>query len=517
MKTNRTITRWLTVLAFSMISLSTSTVFAQGTAFTYQGRLNSSGNPASGSYDFRFKLYADPLGNMQVGASYLTNAIPVTSGLFITTIDFGAGIFTGTNYWLEVDVKTNNAGSYTVLSPLQAVTPTPYAIMANSASNLLGTLPAAQLTGSIPVSQLSGTPAAAVNFTGTLSGDVTGTQAATVVAKVGGQTAAFVASGASYANAATSVNLPSTIVMRDASGNFSAGTITANLSGNATTATTAASLAIPPGMALIPAGSFTMGDTLDGHTDAVPVSVTVSAFYMDVNLESYSQWQSVFFWATNQGYGFRNLDAAKAANHPVVQVNWYDCVKWCNARSQQAGKTPVYYTDAGLTKVYTNGETDAVYANWTAKGYRLPTEAEWEKAARGGLSGLRFPWGNIINENLANYYGLTASYTFDLGPNGYNAAFTNGVQPYTSPAGYFAPNGYGLYDMAGNVIEWCWDWYGTPYAGGTDPRGPTSGTNRVLRGTSWETSAGYAETARRSNLLPAGINANVGFRVVLAP
>ena len=227
MRTNLTISGWLTVLMFSIISLSNSTAHAQGTAFTYQGRLNSNGSPASGSFDFRFKLYADSIGNTQVGASYITNAIPVTTGLFITTIDFGAGIFAGSNYWLEVDVKTNNAGSYTVLSPLQAVTPTPYAIMANSASNLLGTLPAAQLTGSIPVSQLSGTPAAAVNFTGTLNGDVTGSQNATVVSSVGGQSAANIASGAAAANAATSANTANTIVKRDSSGNFSAGTITA--------------------------------------------------------------------------------------------------------------------------------------------------------------------------------------------------------------------------------------------------------------------------------------------------
>ena len=88
-------------------------------------------------------------------------------------------------------------------------------------------------------------------------------------------------------------------------------------------------------------------------------------------------------------------------------VDWYDAVKWCNARSQQAGLTPVYYTDAGMTQVYTNGYADAVYVNWAANGYRLPTEAEWEKAARGGLSGQRFPWGNTISESQANYYGDT--------------------------------------------------------------------------------------------------------------
>jgi len=119
----------------------------------------------------------------------------------------------------------------------------------------------------------------------------------------------------------------------------------------------------PAGMALIPAGLFTLGDTLDGETDAVPVRVTMSGFYMDVNLVSSNQWRAVYNWATNHGYGFVNAGAAKAANHPVKSVDWYDCVKWSNARSKQAGLTPVYYTNAALTAVYTNGEVDAVYVN----------------------------------------------------------------------------------------------------------------------------------------------------------
>ena len=125
-------------------------------------------------------------------------------------------------------------------------------------------------------------------------------------------------------------------------------------------------------MVLIPAGTFTMGDALDGHSDAIPTNISVSAFFMDENLVSYSQWQTVYNYATSNGYSFANAGYAQTNSQPVqpVQtVDWYDCVKWCNARSQQAGLTPVYYTDAALTEVFTNGDDGTmVYPNWETNG-----------------------------------------------------------------------------------------------------------------------------------------------------
>jgi formylglycine-generating enzyme required for sulfatase activity len=270
----------------------------------------------------------------------------------------------------------------------------------------------------------------------------------------------------------------------------------------------------PAGMAFIPTGSFKMGDPLDGESDAIPVNVMVSAFYMDVYLVTLSQWQGVYNWAMPNGYVFANAGSGKAANHPVYLVDWFDAVKWCNARSQQAGLTPVYYTDKALTQVYTSGDNGTlVFVNWANNGCRLPTEAEWEKAARGGLIGHRFPWGDTISESQANYYGDPPVDSYDLGPLGFNASFATGGTPYTSPVGSFAPNGYGLYDMAGNVFEWCWDWYGTPYGQPmtTNPTGSGSGIYRVFRGGNWNMAAGNDRCSGRSANYPYATG-NFGFR-----
>jgi formylglycine-generating enzyme len=281
---------------------------------------------------------------------------------------------------------------------------------------------------------------------------------------------------------------------------------------------TADDAATPSGMALVPAGWFTMGDTFtEGITDERPTHfVYVSAFYMDKCEVTKSLWDEVDSWAITHGYSFGRDRFGKANNYPVLMVTWYDVVKWCNARSEKENLTPCYYTDTNLTVVYKTGQVTNPYVNWSASGYRLPTEAEWEKAARGGASGHRFPWSDAdtIQHSRANYMSSTNLAYDTSSTRGHHPAFHDVyIEIYTSPAGYFTPNGYGLYDMAGNVWEWCWDWYGLYGSGSeTDPRGPTSGSERVDRGGSWNFNAIYCRSALRDHFNPAHRFLSVGFR-----
>ncbi len=264
-------------------------------------------------------------------------------------------------------------------------------------------------------------------------------------------------------------------------------------------------------MALIPAGSFSMGDALDGLSDAPPHTVDVSAFYMDKYEVTKALWDEVTTWAVGNGYDI-NADSArgKAANHPAYYVTWHDVVKWCNARSEKERLTPCY-TVGGAT--YRTGSSDGVDCNFSVNGYRLPTEAEWEKAARGGLIGKRFPWGDTITHSQANHNSSSSSY--DVSPTrGYHPTYATGSIPYTSPVGSFGANGYGLYDMAGNVWEWCWDWYDGNYYS-TSPssnRGPTSGSGRVRRGSGWVLDAGGTRSAYRGHDYPSYSDLDLGFR-----
>jgi formylglycine-generating enzyme required for sulfatase activity len=269
------------------------------------------------------------------------------------------------------------------------------------------------------------------------------------------------------------------------------------------------------GMVKIPAGSFQMGDNLDNTAYALPVhTVTISDFYIDKYDTTYDLWKSVYDWAVDPArganvYSFdnpgKNGSNDMGTYMPVSTVNWYDVVKWCNARSEKEGKTPVYYTDASqtTTTVYRSGQVNVAnnMVNWTANGYRLPTEAEWEKAARGGLVGKRYPWGNDLDPSDADYnMGRMVS------------------------IGLYPPNGYGLYDMAGNAFQWTWDWgtdadaytnYNTLW-GATDPHGPGSSSThtRVRRGGAYAEGSQYLTCYQRVFRITTYAAPYFGFRSV---
>jgi formylglycine-generating enzyme len=323
----------------------------------------------------------------------------------------------------------------------------------------------------------------------------------------------------------------------------------------------------PPGMVLIPAGEFQMGDFFgEGNSDELPRhAVYVDAFYMDTYEVTSQQYCDALNWAWAQGgliqvtsgvvykhggtsYVYCDTTTSSSysritwdggtqtfgvtsgkESHPMVTVSWYGSVAYANWRSGMQGKPLCYDL--------------STWACNFGSGYRLPTEAEWEKAARGGASGHRFPWSDqdTIQHARCNYYS-SSYYSYDTSPTrNYHPCWGTGGYPRTSPVGFFdgslrykadwgwpgsptsyqtasGANGYGLHDMAGNVWEWCNDWYSSTYYSSSpydDPHGPENGEGRLLRGGSWIGIANYCRCAIRDNSRPGGRNDIDGFRCVL--
>jgi sulfatase modifying factor 1 len=225
----------------------------------------------------------------------------------------------------------------------------------------------------------------------------------------------------------------------------------------------------PTGMDTIPGGTFQMGDTDTNFPDEQPVhSVTLSAFYMDKTEVTQADYQALML--VNPSY-FKG-DSLR----PVENVTSFDAVLYCNARSKRDLRDTVYsYTSKTMDSIWC---TDLVSINidYSKNGYRLPTEAEWEYACRAGTT-TDYYWGR-------NYPPTTTADTAAIDS---FAIWWHNSNNFTARVGTKLPNAFGLYDMSGNVWEWCNDWHDNYTSGNqTDPTGPSTGSYRVMRGGSYD-------------------------------
>ena len=249
---------------------------------------------------------------------------------------------------------------------------------------------------------------------------------------------------------------------------------------------------------LVRGGTFLMGSPESENwrgEDETQHEVTVGDFSLAAHEVTQEEYLSIM--------GGNPSNFNRGGRLPVENVSWIEAVRYCNARSEKEGLIPAYAIDG--SKVTWNREAD---------GYRLPTEAEWEYACRAGTS-TPFNTKTSIGADEANYYG---HYPYEIEEN----YFTQGklttkpgaYRGETVPVGSFKPNRLGLYDMHGNVAEWCWDVYG-PYApdAQTNPTGPAEGTRRVNRGGAWNDFAKNLRSAYRAATPQENHSFNLGFRL----
>jgi formylglycine-generating enzyme required for sulfatase activity len=246
----------------------------------------------------------------------------------------------------------------------------------------------------------------------------------------------------------------------------------------------------------VPGGTYTQTDGTSSF------SHTISTFKMGKYQVTSNLWNAVYQWAVANGYTFADVGAG-SGSAPVTTVSWRDVIVWCNAYSQEAGLTPCYTYFSAVIKDSTNATAcDNAVCVWENNGYRLPSEGEYQYAAS-YIDGSSWTPYNYASGATADYTNATAT-----GLVAWYSANTSGTQA----VGGKTANALGIYDMSGNVWEWCWDWYGTYPGTSTDYRGPASGSYRVLRGGSYAAPASDLQVGGRNYDNPYLADGHVGFR-----
>jgi formylglycine-generating enzyme required for sulfatase activity len=271
---------------------------------------------------------------------------------------------------------------------------------------------------------------------------------------------------------------------------------------------------VPNGMVLVKGGTFEMGDVMGDkqETNETVHTVTVSDFLLAKNELTFEEYDA-FCKATS-----RELPADEGwgrGQRPVINVDWYDAVEYCNWRSTQENLQAAYSINKNSKDASNSNSSDTkkwtISLNRGANGYRLPSEAEWEYAARAGGKKVRFGNGKDIADTKEINFDGSASYKK-------NYSLVGEYRAKTVPVGSLnSPNALQLHDLSGNVWEWCWDWYGTyPSTATTNPLGATGGSPRVCRGGSWYGRPIGLRVADRRYDTPSNRNDVIGFRLARA-